>query len=102
MGVIGLERTISQEFAPDIRVNAVLPGPHETERVRSLIEESADAGEYDSYEEGLADRSASVPVDRIGDPMSLGKTVAFLSSPHSAYITGTTVTIDGGLGKATI
>ncbi|MGM0606241.1 MAG: SDR family oxidoreductase [Halobacteriota archaeon] len=102
MGVIGLEKTLSREFAPEVRSNAVLPGPHETARVRSLIEESVAAGEYDSYEEGLADRAASVPVGAIGDPMGLGQTVAFLSSPCSAFINGTTVTIDGGLGKATL
>lgn len=102
MGVIGLEKTLSREFAPEVRANAVLPGPHETARVRSLIEESVESGEYDSYEEGLEDRSSSVPVGQIGDPMGLGRTVAFLSSPHSAYINGTTVTIDGGLGRATL
>lgn len=102
MGVIGLEKTLSREFAPEVRTNAVLPGPHETERVRSLVEESVEAGEYETYEDGLADRSASVPVDQIGDPMGLGRTVAFLSSPHSEFINGTTVTIDGGLGRATL
>jgi NAD(P)-dependent dehydrogenase (short-subunit alcohol dehydrogenase family) len=102
MGVIGLEKTLSREFAPEVRTNAVLLGPHETSRIRSLIEESVESGEYDSYEDGLADRSASVPVGQIGDPMGLGRTVAFLSSPHSEFINGTTVTIDGGLGRATL
>lgn len=102
MGVIGLEKTLSREFAPEVRTNAVLPGPHETDRVQSLIEESVESGEYDSYEDGLTDRSASVPMGTIGDPMGLGRTVAFLSSPHSAFINGTTVTIDGGLGRATL
>ncbi len=85
-----------------MRVNAVLPGPHETDRVESLIEDAVERGEYDSSEEGLTARSDSVPVGRLGDPMGLGKTVVFLSAPCSEFITGTTVTIDGGLGRATL
>jgi len=102
MGVIGLEKTLSREFVPEVRMNGVLLGPHETNRIRSLIEKSVVSGEYDSYEDGLADRSASVPVGQIGDLMGLGRTVAFLSSPHSELINGTPVTIDGGLGRATL
>ncbi|SEV86453.1 SDR family oxidoreductase [Natrinema salifodinae] len=95
MSVIGLEKTLSQEFAPEVRANAVLPGPHETERIESLVEQAVDRGDYDSYEEGLDDW-ASNPLDRIGDPMELGNTVAFLSSPLSGYINGESVLIDGG------
>lgn len=102
MGVIGLEKTLSREFAPDVRANAVLPGPHETDRVRSLVQDAIDRGEYESYEEGIADRADSVPVGTLGDPDNLGKMVAFLSAPGSSFINGTTVTIDGGLGRATL
>lgn len=102
MGVVGLEKTLSREFAPDVRANAILPGPHETDRVRSLVEDAVERGEYDTYEEGIANRADSVPVGELGDPMGLGKTAAFLSAPCSAFINGTTVTIDGGLGRATL
>jgi 3-oxoacyl-[acyl-carrier protein] reductase len=102
MSVIGLEKTLSQEFAPDIRANAVLPGPHETARIRELIEQGVERGEYDSYEEGLAARGSSNPLERIGDPMELGDTVAFLSSPRSGYINGTAVPVDGGLGRSNL
>ncbi|MGB9965554.1 SDR family oxidoreductase [Halobacterium sp. CBA1126] len=95
MGVIGLEKTLSKEFAPEVRSNAVLPGPHETARIQNLVEAAIERGEYDDYEEGLQDW-ASNPLDRIGDPMELGDTVAFLSSPKSGYINGTALPIDGG------
>ncbi|WP_226022823.1 SDR family oxidoreductase [Halomicrobium salinisoli] len=95
MGVIGLEKTLSKEFAPEVRANAVLPGPHETARIQDLVDAAVDRGEYDSYEEGLADWAAN-PLERIGDPMELGNTVAFLSSPKSGYVNGTAVTVDGG------
>ena len=101
MGVIGLEKTLSKEFAPEIRTNAVLPGPHETARIENLVEAAVERGEYDSYEEGL-DEWAGNPLERIGDPMELGNTVAFLSSPNSGFINGETVIIDGGATGATL
>ncbi|QFU84682.1 SDR family oxidoreductase [Natronorubrum aibiense] len=102
MGVIGLEKTLSTEFAPEIRANAVLPGPHETDRIRDLVEQSVERGEYDSYEAGLEARGSNVPVGRIGDPMGLGNTVAFLSSPCSGFINGVAVPIDGGVGSSNL
>lgn len=101
MSVIGLEKTLSKEFAPHVRTNAVLPGPHETERIENLVNQAIERGDYDSYEEGLADW-ANNPLGRIGDPMELGNTVAFLSSPLSGYINGETVLIDGGSTGATL
>ena len=101
MGVIGLEKTLSKEFAPEIRTNAVLPGPHETARIENLVEAAVERGEYDSYEEGL-DEWAGNPLERIGDPMELGNTVAFLSSPKSGYITGQSIVIDGGAGASNL
>ncbi|MCG1003272.1 MULTISPECIES: SDR family oxidoreductase [Halobacterium] len=95
MAVIGLEKTLSKEFAPDVRANAVLPGSHETSRIRDLIDQAIERGDYDSYEAGLADW-ADNPLERVGDPMELGNTVAFLSSPKSGYINGAAVPIDGG------
>ena len=94
--VIGLVKTISREFAPEIRANAVLPGLIETARVEELIEAGVDRGEYDSYEEGLASMAADIPLDRIGEPTELGEVVAFLSSDRSRYVNGVGVPIDGG------
>jgi 3-oxoacyl-[acyl-carrier protein] reductase len=95
MGVIGLEKTLSKEFAPEVRANAVLPGAHETARIRDLVAAAVDRGEYDSYEEGL-DEWASNPLERVGDPMELGDVVAFLSSPRSGFVNGAAVPVDGG------
>jgi NAD(P)-dependent dehydrogenase (short-subunit alcohol dehydrogenase family) len=102
MGVIGLEKTLSKELAPEVRANAVLPGSIETARTTELIEQAMERGEYESYEEGLADRGEGVPVGRIGRPMELGNTVAFLSSPISEYINGITVPIDGGVSSSNL
>lgn len=102
MSVIGLEKTLSKELGPEVRANAVLPGTIETARTAELIEQAMERGEYDSYEEGLADRGEGVPVGRIGKPMELGNMVAYLSSPISEYISGVSVPIDGGVGSSNL
>lgn len=95
-GVIGLVKTVAQEFAPDVRANAVLPGSYETPRIEGLVEAGVERGEYDSYEDGLADWSSGIPLERVGDPRELGAVVAFLSSARASYLTGTALPVDGG------
>lgn len=102
MGVIGLEKTLSKELAPEVRANAVLPGIHETPRIEELVEQAVSRGDHDSYEEGIEERGEGIPVSHIGDPMDLGRTVAFLSAPESSYINGQAVTIDGGAGASNL
>jgi 3-oxoacyl-[acyl-carrier protein] reductase len=96
MSVIGLEKTLSKELAPDVRANAVLPAPHETQRIRNLVKQGVERGEYDSIETGLEERGSSNPMGRIGQPRELGEVVAFLSSPRSSYVNGTAIPVDGG------
>lgn len=100
MSVIGLAKTLSRELAPEIRTNSVLPGPHETARIRELIEQGVERGDYASYDEGLEARGSGNPLERIGQPNDLGDLVAFLCSDRSSYLNGTTTTIDGGAGKS--
>ncbi|EMA44419.1 short-chain dehydrogenase/reductase SDR [Halococcus morrhuae DSM 1307] len=95
-GVTGVVDTVAREFAPDIRANAVLPGSHETPRIEELVEAGVERGEYDSYEEGLADWSDGIPLERVGDPRELGDAVAFLSSARASFITGAALPVDGG------
>lgn len=102
MSVIGLEKTLSKELAPEVRANAVLPGPHETSRIQELIEQGVERGQYDSYEHGLEERGKGNPLGRIGDPMELGRTVAFLSSPQTEYINGQAIPIEGGAGASNL
>ena len=102
MSVVGLEKTLSQELAPEVRANAVLPGPHETSRIEELVEQSVERGEYDSYEECLAARAEGIPLERIGDPRELGEVVAFLCSPRSSYLNGVAIPVDGGAGAANL
>lgn len=102
MGVIGLEKTLSKELAPEIRTNAVLPGPHETARIKELIEQAIERGEYDSYQEGLHARGEGIPMGAIGNPDDFGDVVAFLSSPGATHINGTAIPVDGGAGASNL
>jgi glucose 1-dehydrogenase/3-oxoacyl-[acyl-carrier protein] reductase len=94
--VVGNVKTVAREWAPDVRANVVLPGAHETGRIEDLIDQAIDRGEYDSYEEGLADWAAPIPLGRTGDPMELGDVVAFLSSERASFVTGAALPVDGG------
>jgi 3-oxoacyl-[acyl-carrier protein] reductase len=96
-GVIGLVKTISREFAPEIRANAVLPGTIETARIEELVESGIERGTYDDYEAGLTELASDIPMDRLGEPRELGDVVAFLSSPHASFVNGAEIPIDGGL-----
>lgn len=102
MSVVGLEKTLSQELAPDVRANAVLPGPHETARIRELVEQGVERGEYESYEQGIEARGAGNPLGRIGDPEDFGSLVAFLSSPEARHINGVAIPVDGGAGASNL
>lgn len=102
MAVVGLEKTLSKELAPAIRVNAVLPGPHSTERMEYLMEQEIERGDVSNYEEAQKKRSSNVPLGRMGEPRELGEAVAYLSSEESSYINGAAILVDGGLSLATL
>lgn len=86
-GIVSLSRSLAQEWAPDVRVNVVLPGRTDTEQPL--------AGGL-SREVLLAEAQASVPLRRIGQPEDVANAVAFLVSPQAAYLTGASITVAGG------
>lgn len=94
--VIGLMKTQADEFAPDVRVNAVLPGAHETSRITDLVEQSVERGEFEDYDAGIEAWSQGIPLERVGAPEELGETVAWLCSDAASYVTGTAIPVDGG------
>ena len=88
-GVIAFSKTLAREVARHgIRVNCVCPGPTDT----ALL---AQVGAYSQkLYEGLA---RAIPLRRIGEPDEIAAVVAFLASDDARYVTGQTVSVDGGL-----
>lgn len=101
-GVLGFMKSLSQQVAADgITVNALCPGYHLTERLKSLGS-STSQNEGVSIEEVYARWAASTPMNRIGDPREFAAVVAFLCSERASYLTGTVLQVDGGAYKALI
>lgn len=96
MGIAGLSKTLANELAPEIRVNTVLPGVHQTPRIREVIEQGVDQGEFDSYEDGIDHWTDDIPVNAMGDPTHFGNVVAFLSAEASQFVNGASIVVDGG------
>jgi len=95
--VIGLARTLANELAADgILVNNVCPGSFDTDRIRQVYEARAKAGNT-TVEEAAAQAAKAIPLERLGEPSELGSLVAFLASDKASYITGQTISVDGGL-----
>lgn len=85
-GLVAALRVLAKELGPyGVRANAVLPGFIDTDMTRSMS--SSD----------LEQQLGMIPLGRIGKPQEVAETVSFLLSPAAAYITGSTLVIDGGL-----
>jgi NAD(P)-dependent dehydrogenase (short-subunit alcohol dehydrogenase family) len=95
-GIQGLARTQARAFAPAVRVNAVLPGPHETNDLELFLTELVDRGVYDDLDAARAAVLSESPFESPGDPLALGKLVAFLSSEHASFVNGAAIPVDGG------
>jgi NAD(P)-dependent dehydrogenase (short-subunit alcohol dehydrogenase family) len=92
-GVRSMTQTLAVEWARHgIRVNAVAPGP---------IESEGAARQLWSTPEAVERITRAVPLERWGKPSEVADAVAFLVSDHAGFITGDTLTIDGGtwMGK---
>ena len=95
-GLTGFMKTVAREVAATgVTLNAVLPGAHETDRIRQTAQKEAERKGI-SMEEELKNRSAEVPVKRMGDAGDFGAVVAFLCSQQAKFITGDNVLVDGG------
>jgi 3-oxoacyl-[acyl-carrier protein] reductase len=95
--VAALAKTLALELAASkIRVNQLVPGRIGTDRVREIDEINAKKAGISPDEQ--RHRSVStIPLGRYGDPDEYGRMAAFLLSDASAYITGASVQVDGGL-----
>jgi 3-oxoacyl-[acyl-carrier protein] reductase len=88
----GVARTVVEN---NVTINNLLPGAFETDRLRSTLTKTAEQ-KGKSVTEIAADRMASIPAKRFGNPDEFGAACAFLCSAHAGYITGQNLLIDGG------
>jgi len=86
-GVLGLVRAMARDYAPDVRVNAVVPGFVETALVAPVTREA----------EWLANVLSTVPLGRAGRPDEVAGLIAFVASDACAYATGAAFVLDGGM-----
>jgi len=85
-GIIGLTRSLARKVAKySITVNAVAPGPIETDMFNMLPEESR------------ASLKEMIPLKRLGKPETLAEVVAFLASDSADFITGAVIDVNGGM-----
>lgn len=85
-GVIGFTKSLAQEIASrGITVNAIAPGFIQTDMTNALTDEQ------------IAKMTATIPASRLGQPEDIAAGVVFLASDESAYVTGTTMHVNGGM-----
>ena len=84
-GVIGLTKALSKELGPsNIRVNAIAPGVIKTDMLNEFNVED------------LKELKDATPLSRLGTPEDIAKTALFLATDDSSFITGQTISVDGG------
>lgn len=86
-GLMAWVRTMAVELGPhQVRVNAVAPGAIHTPRLEKAVGDQRDS-----------ERPPEAPLLRMGEPEDIAGAVLFLSSPLSAYVTGRSLLVDGGV-----
>ena len=87
-GLVSLAGQLAVEYAPDVRVNSVLPGPVLTAAWDRVPPEDRERS------------AAATPLRRLGDPAEVASVIAFLLSAQASFITGASLVVDGGWSVA--
>lgn len=94
--LVGWSKTLAGEVGRDgITANIVMPGRIATKRITFLDEQKAKR-EGRSVEDVMKQSIAAIPAGRYGDPSEYADMVAFLASERAAYVTGSSIRVDGG------
>lgn len=84
-GILSLTRSWAREFAPDILVNAVAPGPVDTPMLGS-----------ENMSPEMREKESDIPLGRVGKPEEIASVIAFLAGPGATFVTGQTFGPNGG------
>lgn len=85
-GLVNLGRSLAVEWAPKVRINAVIGGLIRTEQSHLHYGDEA----------GVARVAASIPLGRMAEPGDIGDACLYLASPMAAYVSGAEITLHGG------
>ena len=88
-GVIGLSKSLAWEWAPAVTVNVIAPGAFYTDMNSHLLD----------IPEIMAAVEGNTPLGRVGDPAELGPLAVMLAGPGSDFMTGSVISVDGGVIK---
>ena len=95
-GLTAFLTTVARAVAQhNVTINFLLPGAFETDRLRAIFETAAKR-DGTTPQAARAQRVASIPAKRVGQPEEFGAACAFLCSTHAGFITGHNLLIDGG------
>jgi len=99
--VVGLTKSLSIELGKDnIRVNSILPGVTDTERIQELTQARAQQNNI-SIEAAQASMTADIPLGRMGTPEEFANVAVLMCSPAGGYLNGVALPVDGGWIRAT-
>lgn len=100
LSVVGFVKTLSQEIAKTgITLNILGPGSHDTPAIERIYKKKAEQtglSEAETRQQGIL----QIPVGALGRPEDFASLAVWLLSPASRYITGQTITVDGGMVKS--
>jgi 3-oxoacyl-[acyl-carrier protein] reductase len=100
--VIGLTKSLALELGSEgIRVNSILPGWTDTERVAELMADRARRAGTTPDQEKIKQATSS-PLGRMATPEEFARAAVFLCSPAASYLTGVMLSVDGGMYKGTL
>lgn len=98
-GILGLAKILTNQYSKfGILVNNVCPGHYLTKRQEEIIKKRS-AERNITAEEYIVQHSNEIPVGRFGKPEELANMIVFLCSERASYVTGSTISVDGGLIK---
>ncbi|QBF33437.1 SDR family oxidoreductase [Thalassococcus sp. S3] len=98
-GVQSLLKSLSVEWAPDVRVNGIVLGLVGSGQWTKRFAEREDQSVSREQWYGDLARRKGIPLGRLGDPSEAAAAIGFLASPAASYITGATLDVSGGLAR---